>query len=229
TLVNPAPAIICESDVDVTFPSIDEIRKFYVALIPAGVPTNGTFNPTPAQLATIYQNDADGLGDFTTTYTVTAGECVTTVQLTARIVAEEEATTGTIANLEVCLAEGNINLFDRLTAGNTPGGTFSTEDGVLENGLLDVSEEGVYTITYTVSEDDATTCLTGTASTEFTVTVSESSFNAGADNSVEVCNSDVRNLSDNGVRNLFLGLLDEGVSRNGTFNPTISELINQYN
>ncbi|QED38842.1 gliding motility-associated C-terminal domain-containing protein [Antarcticibacterium arcticum] len=229
TLENPAPGIVCESDVQATFPSNDEIRKFFVALLPAGVPTNGTLNPTPAQIAQMYQNDADGLGDFTTTYSVTVGNCVTTVQLTARIVAEEEATTGEITNIDVCLAEGNINLFDRLTDDNTRGGTFSTEDGELENGLLDVSAEGVFTITYTVSEEDPTTCLTGTASTEFTVTVSESSFDAGADNSREVCNSDVRNLSTNGVRNLFLGLLDEGVSTNGTFEPSINALINQYN
>ncbi len=228
TLENPAPAIICESDVDSTFPSIDEIRKFYIALIPAGVPTNGTLNPTAAQLAQIYQNDEDGLGDFTTTYTVTSGDCATTVELTARIVAEEEATVDPIEDDSVCISEDGLDL-SAYVSDNTMGGTFTSNNGTITGNTLDVSEEGVFTIIYTVSEDDSTTCLTGTASTEFTVTVSESTFDAGDDNSIEVCNDDVRNLNNTGVRNLFLGLLDADVSTNGTFEPTISQLINQYN
>ncbi len=37
--------------------------------------------------------------------------------------------------------------------------------------MLDVSSDGPIDVTYTVTQDDEATCLTGTASTNFTVTV----------------------------------------------------------
>lgn len=222
-------ATVCETDVDATFPSIDEIRKYYLNLLDSGIARTGTLSPTADEIATMYQNDADGLGDFTTTYTLVDGECSDSVKLTVTIVAAEQASTGDIADFSVCTAEGTINLFDYLTDDNTPGGTFSTESGDLSNGNLDVSATGTYTITYTVDESDTANCVTGTASTQFTVTVTANSANAGADKSIVVCNSEVENLSNAGVRNLYLGLLETGVPTNGTFNPTIQQIIDQYN
>lgn len=225
---DPVNSIICESDVQALFPSNDEIRKYYLNLVPAGVSrTGGTFSPNAAQLASMYQNDADGLGDFTTTYTVQDGECAVSVEITATIVAEEAATLDPIEDATVCVSEDGLDLSAYITD-NTMGGTFTSDNGTITGNILDVSEAGAYNITYTVDASDATTCLTGTASESFIITAG-GSVDAGADNSKEVCNSEVRNLNTNGVRNLYLGLLETGVPTNGTFSPTINELITQYN
>ena len=222
------PGIICETDVQATFPSIDEIRKYYLSLLAPEIPRTGTLNPSASQLADMYQADADGLGDFTTTYTFGTGTC-DQVDLTATIVAAEPATTGTINSFSTCAATAPYDLNDELSTA-TPGGTFTyTNSGdVISDGMLDISSEGPIDITYTVSQDDMETCLTGTASTEFTVTVTPN-LDAGQPNSDEVCNFTVKNLSETGVRNLYLGLLDSGVPTDGTFNPSIQQLIEKYN
>ncbi|MCX2838908.1 gliding motility-associated C-terminal domain-containing protein [Salinimicrobium sp. MT39] len=222
-------ADVCETDVQTTFPSIDEIRKFYLGLLDAGVSVDGTFSPTPAEISAMYQADEDGLGDFTTTYTLTNGECTDSVELTVTIVPTEPASTGDINDITTCTAEGTLNLFDFLNNDNTLGGTFSDASGVITDGMLDVSEEGAFTITYTVEEGDTESCIEGSASTTFTVNVTANTANAGADNSVEVCNSEVENLSNAGVRNLYISLLESGVDTNGSFNPTIQEIIDDYN
>ncbi|WP_423818164.1 gliding motility-associated C-terminal domain-containing protein [Salinimicrobium sp. TIG7-5_MAKvit] len=222
-------ADVCETDVQTTFPSIDEIRKFYLGLLDAGVSVDGTFSPTPAEISAMYQADEDGLGDFTTTYTLTNGECTDSVELTVTIVPTEPASTGDISDITTCTAEGTLNLFDFLNNDNTLGGTFSDASGVITDGMLDVSEEGAFTITYTVEEGDTESCIEGSASTTFTVNVTANTANAGADNSVEVCNSEVENLSNAGVRNLYISLLESGVATNGSFNPTIQEIIDDYN
>ena len=51
--------------------------------------------------------------------------------------------------------------------------------------------------------------------------------NAGADNSIEYTYSEVDDLVDTveDVENLYKSLLDEGVSRSGTFSPTINEIV----
>jgi large repetitive protein len=171
-LGTPETGIICEADVDETFPSIDAIRNYYLALLPEGVPTNGTFSPTPTQLANQYQNDEDGLGDFTTTYTVGIGECESSIELTATIVPLEEANAGSIEDVSVdCNDEELIVLADLPNDGGMAGGTF-TGEGVDENGNFDPSVgPGEYTITYSV--DDSSFCVVeGTEdSTTFTITV----------------------------------------------------------
>ncbi|MGM1055253.1 MAG: gliding motility-associated C-terminal domain-containing protein [Bacteroidota bacterium] len=191
----------------------------------------GEFTPSTETIAgqiAAFLSDPIPTKTFETTYSVSTecGDDSVLISLTINDVTE--ATTGDIADFQVCAADSTINLFDRLTDDNTPGGTFSTEDGEIVDGLFNISEIGEYNITYTVSEDQADACVEGTASTEFTITVVEGE-DAGQDGSIEVCNADVRNLSTTAVRNLYLSLLDDGVPTNGTFNPTISELINQYN
>ena len=221
---------LCETDVQATFPSVDEIRKYFLGLLDAGISRAGTLNPTASQLATMYQNDEDGLGEFTTVYTLVNGDCSDSVELTVNIIPVEEANAGTIAGFEVCTSTESLDLFSYLSDDASQGGTFFDAAGnEIQNGALDISSVEEYTLTYTVSEDDANSCVTGTDSVEFTVTVVENTANAGADNSRTACNSEVKNLTPGGVRNLFLGLLETGVDRAGTFNPTIQQLIDQYN
>ncbi|MDX1754022.1 MAG: gliding motility-associated C-terminal domain-containing protein, partial [Salinimicrobium sediminis] len=222
---------ICETEVDAeTFSDVETLTNFYLVLLDPGVPTTGTFDPTPAELLAMYAADEDGLGDFTTTYTLTEGECTASVDLTVTIIPVEEANAGTIEDFQVCTSETALDLYAYLADDSSQGGKFFDADGnEITNGALDISAVGDYTITYTVSEEDAGACVTGTDSTDFTVTVVENTTNAGADNAVTLCNSEVRTLSNTGVRNLYLNLLEDGVATNGTFNPTIQQLIDQYN
>src|SRR5690606_19646326 len=128
---NPAPVTICASDVDALFPSFAEIRKFYTAIAQrAGFPTNGTFNPTPRQLSAMYQNDQDGLGDFTTTYTFGSGDCQTSVDLTVDVV--DSVNAGTDGTVTLNEDDAAVNLFDYLGGDPTPGGTWSSGNGTFD-------------------------------------------------------------------------------------------------
>ena len=80
-LGEPAAGIVCESDVQETFPDFEAIENFYLSLLPEGTPTDGTFNPTAEELAGQY----NGPGDYTTTYTVGIDGCESTVELTITV------------------------------------------------------------------------------------------------------------------------------------------------
>ncbi|SDS05328.1 gliding motility-associated C-terminal domain-containing protein [Gillisia sp. Hel1_33_143] len=222
TLPSPEPSIVCESNVDALFPSFDEIRKYYLNLLPQGTPRNGTFNPTPREISQMYQNDADGLGDFTTTYTYGNGSC-NNISLTVTVVPSVVANVGDIANEIVCTNQEGFNLFNLLTSANTIGGTFSNSNGTITNGILDISNAGVFDITYTVTASDLTTCLSGTSSTNFSITVNELiEANAGENIVVNYCedqneNIDLRNLLSvqNSTRGTFSAPFEDGL-----FNPS---------
>ena len=77
------------------------------------MPRDGTFSPNAGQIAQQYQNDADGLGDFTTTYTVGEGSCQSSVNLTITVIATEDANAGTIEDFPVpCGSTDLVDLTD---------------------------------------------------------------------------------------------------------------------
>ncbi|WP_300434216.1 gliding motility-associated C-terminal domain-containing protein [Christiangramia sp.] len=292
--------VVCETDVQETFPSNDEVRKFYLGLLDEGVPTDGTFNPTIQQIIDQYQADEDGLGDFTTTYTINVDGCEDSTELTVSIVAPEPANAGEDVNLTFCTGDEDQNLYIFLSEDANNDGTFEG----YPDGIFSPSSEGAgtYTVTYTV--DESTGCVTGSDSATFNITVNEGDADAGEDGFVElaptddpvdlfdflggtpdeggtwspgdgtfdpatdtagtftytvsdgectdsatvtvtltseecdagsdntgvVCDTDVQETfsSNDEVRKYYLGLLDEGVPTNGTFNPTIQQIIDQY-
>ncbi|MCH4823947.1 gliding motility-associated C-terminal domain-containing protein [Gramella lutea] len=165
--------IVCLADVPATFPSIDETRKYFLNLLDDGVATNGTFSPSIDDIVDIYQDDEDGLGDFTITYTIGTVDCQDSVDLTVRVVEEAPANAGSFDDIaDVCSDEDMIDLSD--LPNNDPdfsmGGTFSGE-GVTDNMFDPSIGEGTYTITYSV--DDSTPCVIGEDSTTFTITVDD--------------------------------------------------------
>ncbi|WP_162430898.1 gliding motility-associated C-terminal domain-containing protein [Christiangramia aestuarii] len=210
--------IVCLSDVPSTFPSFDEVRKFYLNLLDAGVSRTGTFDPTIRQIVTAYNNDSDGLGDFTVTYTVGEDDCQDSTDLTIRVVEEGPANAGDFDNLpNVCSDEGPIDL-DALTNNDpdaTIGGTFSGE-GVTDNEFDPSSvEAGTYTITYRV--DDSTPCTTGEDETTFEITVEDAPISTNVGRSL--CVSEAQTLiDDNAALQVFLNdiLSEAGVD---TVNP----------
>lgn len=66
-------------------PSIDGIRNYYIGLIEEPVSRFGTLNPAAStlRLQAIAQN---GLGEFTSTYTVSHGECTDSVTITITVI-----------------------------------------------------------------------------------------------------------------------------------------------
>lgn len=68
--------------------SWDEVRKIYLSLLEPGIPRDGSFDPTIMDLIKRFNEPGDNLGDYTTTYTITNGECTDSVQLTMRVIAD---------------------------------------------------------------------------------------------------------------------------------------------
>lgn len=144
---------------------------------------SGDFNPSleivTGQIATYLSNPTPSQ-TFETTYSVSnaCGEDSVLISLTINDVTEANA--GDIADFQVCAEDATINLFDRLTDDSTLGGTFSTGNGEIVEGLFNISQAGEYTITYTVT-DEADCVIEGSSnSATFTVTVLEpTEANAG--------------------------------------------------
>ncbi|MCM8567788.1 gliding motility-associated C-terminal domain-containing protein [Gramella jeungdoensis] len=299
--------ILCEDEVETLFPSLNEVRKYYLSLTDPGVPGNGTFDPTIQEMVDMYNADADGLGDFTTTYTVTVDGCTDSTELTARVIAREEANAGSDITLEFCTGDADQNLYDFISDGAQMDGIFAG----YPDGIFSPSTEGTGTFSITYTVDDSTSCILegDSDSATFTITVNEGDANAGENGIVEIaedadpinlfdylggtpdtggmwdpgdgtfdpstdsagtftytvtdgdcsdsatvtvsissdpdctgaeagadnigvlCEDEVDTIfPDNAsVRSFFINLLEEGVPANGTFDPTIQQMIDMYN
>ncbi len=232
-LGGPYMGIVCEDDVATIFPSIDEIRKYYIALLGTIVPdpSSGTLNPTAAELANIYAADADGLGDFTTTYTYGSGDCASSVELTARIIPAEDAEAGTIEDIDVPCGSSDIIILDDsiLSPDASTGGTFSGT-GVNSDGNFDPAVgPGTYVITYSV--DDSADCVSSgtTDSTTFNINVGSGPSPSGETRAATVCIEDVDTTfpSIDEIRKFYLNLVSPGLEE-GTLTPNASQLADMY-
>ncbi|WP_029036040.1 hypothetical protein [Salinimicrobium xinjiangense] len=65
-------------------PSWDEVRKLYLSLLEPGVSRNGSFDPSIWDI--INDFNERGVGTYTTTYTITDGECSDSVELSIIVV-----------------------------------------------------------------------------------------------------------------------------------------------
>ena len=70
----------------VAIESWDEVRQILFKLLEPGVPRNGKFSPTIWNLIDEFNENGGLLGDYTTTYTITDGECSDSVKLTVRVI-----------------------------------------------------------------------------------------------------------------------------------------------
>ncbi len=217
--------ILCSDQVDNLFNTGASVRRFYLNLLDENVSRTGYFDPPLSELTTRYVNE-EQTGDFTTFYFLGEGECVDSAELTVTINDVEEANAGSETTLTFCSSEGELNLTEYLNADANQSGNFEE----LENNMFNPSEAGVGTFTFTYTVDESINCVTGQDSAVYTIEVIEGDANAGGDNSTEVCQSDIDEMLPNviAVRNFYLDLLDEGISRDGTFNPTIQQLADRY-
>lgn len=65
-----------------------QITNLYRSLLKPSVPKNGAFNPSIRSLINLYKSREgdEKLGDYTTTYTITDGDCIDSVDLTLTVV-----------------------------------------------------------------------------------------------------------------------------------------------
>jgi gliding motility-associated-like protein len=224
----------CTAEIDNFIANPSEALNFFDDFITEQgdeVSTGGTFNRSFADVLAYY-TAGDFTSPFLATYTVANADCTDTAEIAITITPVQQAEVDPIADFSVCSSEDSLNLFTYL---NVSGGTFSYGSVEIENGLIDVSTLGdLPEITYSVNEDiDTTDCIEGSDSTTFTIEVVQGA-NAGAPNSVSLCNTQVNGLfgtnSVNTVRAYYIGLLEsDEIDVNGTFFPTIQTLISSYN
>lgn len=190
----------------------------------------GTFSPTMAELVDQY-NQSGGIGTFTTYYTVETAECgVVTMEVAVEVLETKAANAGEIANIPaICTTSGVINLESLLSPDATRGGTFTVTPGALTaDGNFDPAiGAGEYTIVYTV--DSRVKCVTGEDTASFTVKVNEG-FVRASDIYKQLCSSQIGNPTLQGFTNYYKNqvILNTNLPMGGTFNPSMSVLLNQY-
>ena len=233
-----ASKTLTKSEADAV-PSWDEVRKLYLSLLEEGVARNGEFDPSIWDIINSYT----GPGNYTTTYTITEGDCSDSVELTIVVVPDGsldpgcELSAGADASKTLTKSEADaIPSWDEvrklylslLEAGVSRNGEF---DPSIWDIINSYTGPGAYTTTYTVTEGDCTD------SVELTINVVADppqeptcELNAGPDASKTLSYSEAAAIpSWDEVRKLYLSLLPQGVSRNGSFDPSIWDLINDFN
>lgn len=230
--------------------SWDEVRKLYVSLLAEGVNRSGTFDPSIWNLINKFNDEElGGLGDYTTEYFIDSGECQDSVILTVRVVPDDqevppcELSAGADNSITITKSEAEaIESWDEvrklylslLEAGVLRNGEFDPSIWDLINRFNDTNVGGLgeYTTTYTITEGECTDSVLLTV-----VVVADGqtdpiceSVNAGPDNSMTITYSQAASIESwDEVRKLYLSLLAPGVARNGTFDPSIWDLINRFN
>lgn len=222
----------CLNEAKAAFKTVQDAKNFYLSLLDEGVTRNGIFKPSIDRLAINYNNNP--IGDFKTTYTVTEGDCSDSAVLSLKIVANPNAGPDNIDNV-YCSAQieqlfqspqDAENLYRNfLASGIEANGTFNPSiDQILTQ--YNQNPIGTFQTTYTVR--NGVSCED---SAQLAITIKKSG-NAGADNVNNIlCKTSVDEMF-TGVpeaKHYFLSLLDLGVERNGTFNPSINRLAIDYN
>jgi len=209
-----------------------KIKRFFLNMLDDGISETGTFNPTISATINDYLNN--GPGTYTTTYTVVDGTCQDSTELTL-IIAEAcnvNAGSDNTATITPQFVEKELDtdakidrfFLDLLDEGISEDGEFSPSIQSIKEQFIN-NGPGTYTTTYTVGEGNCQD------SAEFTLIIKDAcTVNAGADNYVTVTNSFVQsNLNTAAkIKRFYLNLLDSGVSKEGTFDPTISEIASSY-
>lgn len=219
-------------------PSWDEVRKLYLSLLDEEVSRDGEFDPTIWDLIDAY----DGPGDYSTTYTVTEGDCSDSAVLTIRVVTGESSD----PTCDLSAGADNSKTITESEADAIPSWDevrklylSLLDEGVSRSGEFDptiwdlidsYTGPGEYTTTYTVTEGD---CVDSVELTIVVVADGASDptcdLSAGADASKTITQSEANAIpSWDEVRKLYLSLLEDGVSRDGEFDPSIWDLINSY-
>ena len=191
------------------------------------------FNDDLATLIAKYQA-ATFPETFTTTYLVNNAGCIAQADYSITITPNEPVNAGGNQNADpVCTTDGIQNLNDYLGSEADSGGEFSSTDITIFDGMFfDPSAEvpgNGKTVTYTVNSDDDI-CLTGSDSATITFDLIEG-IEAGEPIEETICVEGLEDdfFTENQLTSFIQGLLEDGVPNNGSFNPEIIDLIDDYN
>ncbi|CAM4343668.1 hypothetical protein [Gillisia limnaea] len=228
--------------------SWDEVRKLYLSLLAPGVLRNGTFDPSIWDLINRFQDQ--GLGDYTSEYTIVDGECTDSVLLTFTVVPDgqseppcEPVDAGPDNSMTITFSEAAaIESWDEvrklylslLAPGVVRNGIFDPSIWDLINRFNDQENGGPgdYSTEYTIGDGECTdsVLLTVTVIPDEQSNPACAHVNAGPDKSITMTKSQAAAIESwDEVRKLYLSLLAPGVVRNGTFDPSIWDLINRFN
>lgn len=243
--------VLCVSEADSELNNTTNARDFFLSLLTNNsddnpdndVPTDGTFSDDSlAQIVSDY-NDGTKVDTYQTTYSVTFDNgCTDSVVLAVRVeedpfAGEDTQATACISDFEAFLpldpafipaAEDFIQDFIE-GSDITEGGTFSPSISELFEQINEDFENdnfpASYSVTYTVDNGGCTD------SSELTLNV-QSSNDAGEDNSASLCETEVEDMgifeSEEALRSYYIDLLG-AEDTDGTFNPSLSDLIANYN
>ncbi|PKD16485.1 hypothetical protein APR41_09085 [Salegentibacter salinarum] len=225
---------ICSEDL-LANPTVNDVRSYLRNLISrrTELPTNGIFtNNSPEEILGQFQQNR--FQTFNSVYTVETSCGDVTVDITLDIIESGDANAGEIDDITlVCFDTGEIVLDDSLLDENAnPGGTFTAEEGVLnEDGNFDPSiGAGTYTITYSV-DDSADCVIEGTSDfTTFDIIVGEDLEELNPV-SVVICEDQVlENPSEAQIRSYFTNLVNNNTSleTGGNFDPSPAEILTQF-
>ncbi|OEY73933.1 hypothetical protein [Salegentibacter salarius] len=229
-------------------PSWDEVRKLYLSLLAPGIARNGTFDPSIWNIIDAFNDAEEPLGEYITTYSL-EGDCADSVELTIIIIPDpiledpcEDFSAGEDNSKIISYSEAaGIESWDEvrklylnlLEPGIARNGEFDPTIWNLIDAFNDAENPlGDYTTTYTVTEGECSD------SVELTITVVADEqqqpncddVNAGPENMKEMSVSEAAAVpSWDEVRKLYLNLLAPGVPRDGSFDPSIWDIINAFN
>lgn len=223
---------VCSDEIN--NPTVSGFRNFLRAqlMLHTSLPTDGNFNPTPAELLAQYQQSG-GSGIFATNYTVQTQDCgEVTIEITAEVITTRTANAGEISDISGICTYGSPIALDEslLSADALRGGKFTAAPGVIDSqGVFNPSVgAGDYVITYTV--DESMKCVDGEDSTSFVISVKQA--RAYNDVSVQLCSSAITNPTLQGLTNYYKNLVFLNTDQKtitGTFSPNMAELLNQFN
>lgn len=220
---------LCNADIPGLVNNIPtDVENLYFDLLEAGVPQNGTFNPSIEELIADY--NSDNFQTFSTTYTIGTEGCGDSVELAITVVEPGQAIAEANDDIiNVCSSETSFNLNAALSENSTLGGTFFLNEEEFEGNIFDAStvEDGVYSFTYTVSSEDAD-CIEGSATANFTIDVT-SDFDFGNDITTILCDSEVPDdLDPSTIDQFYMSLVAE-LPSGGTFETSAEDILTQYN
>lgn len=221
-------------------PSNDEVRKLFLSKVEKGVARTGLFSPTIAQLVANF-NSGNKIGEYSTTYTVKDGDCTDSAVITLVVIEDVvvcDLDAGDDSSLTLTVDEATAipsvdelrKLYLDVASTNLPEeGTFSPSLESIIDGYNSGAKVGAYTTTYTISNSNG--CED---SVNLTLNVVENpnncSISAGQDKVQTISVSDATALPSNDeVKKAFLRMLDRGTLRNGTFSPSIKQIIIDFN
>ncbi|TDN93466.1 gliding motility-associated-like protein [Salegentibacter sp. 24] len=171
----------------------------------------GTFSPEFASGTTIFDPAVDQARRYTYNVASENGGCENDFTfVTINITPAEDADAGPAVQQEYCSNEATKDLYSLIPDGTTTQGTFEGyEDGNFEP----ANNIGTTEITYVVNPQSG--CFNGVAESTYTITVYEAP-NAGEDVDLEYCITDIEEMTEIEVLEIFTSLLADR-DQNGFF------------